>query len=1567
MDINQYTAVGNNKEIQTNVFIKGMNTDTSDVVLGEDQYRYAENIRIITDTASNTGEARIIEGNKQVIVLGLTGETILATNSIRNIGVFITLKREGEDEDTGWYIYKYDFNNPSTDAEKIFGPCKTSILKEYPKDQDFLSGSASFKKTITTVLRWESDDNIKLYIADGIHELMMISLSNGDLGSDFEEVFGSQNIVLPKLTTKIYNYPGTVDGPVVQYAYRLYEQNGAYTPLSSLTQPLSVYRNASGGMVIGVEPKSKSNSSVQINLDQISVIGPMQYIQIYRIDYAQIGQSPKVSLVYDGQIISQFIDYGTAQQTTITDADLIAMMKLQMIPSVIESKENYLFAGGIKYQQDNIDDQFKDFDARAYNKGMFIEGPGDSKTYIIGDNEPYNFPEIDQQDSINSNQIKENKYRDYTPGDWELIGNTGYNGIGPCFAWKYVETSAATYNSHKDEKYYRRGEVYRFGVRLFDKKGRASSVKWIADIQFPTNETGDYNKFNNVEFIPINTDSEAWQNVGGYEIVQCERTINDRIRLFTGIIGNTNSCYIVDGTDQTSVSGLNTSYEQYVYPNGYVSMMDIIGYGGNIYDIASTENTVSYSMNWYSYDQRYVYQPNTVALIAKFYYSKPSEHIFQFVCPEYIYQKDDVVRMLNDVGKNCTIDINRLLRCGGQRYFPIVNPKLYNNTQYDQGRIAFTAIRCQYMDGLPNKSIYSQVSHLYNTPMSFVSNQNMYTLKDSKGNYLPRHVLAVLYKNHSWDNTDHTKIISNKTQYATNLATVVLNYTPLSTDYTLPGNLPIEILRYKTSDDLYFNVNETQVQAQSEGYIYYTLTDSQPKDYITSDNKIYSETRIPTGDNMQNDEYYHLARYCVKHQISEYNLQFHTASIIDPYFGSQQLSCNKVSKTIDNFAFADALEYNDFGTEDGEDFQFDTKVTAVGGKSFINCTNPYLKTHMLQYAVQSGGDWFLKRAFKEGYGDTGGIKELEPLNPHSDEEHKQTATWARSADTGFGGSCILLCTDDNNPITEHDVIGDNEDLNGEYKTKNMPAVSIADITRSGIIPYGGIKDNNIKQSKYISIGAYTVCDGEYPSTLVTGGDTFFQEFLYCSSHSWYSSAFFVSAQPTILYKVYLETDVNLQGQTSNHLLGRTSWDYRVQEKVSSFGEGLYTQDEDQYTYNTAYGSVADIISYTPNRTTKAQTNNYDTRIHNSQKKTNGELIDSWTTFKTSDFIDVDTQYGPITALKAFKNKLIFWQEEATGVLSVNERSIVQDTNKTHIVLGTGGILDRYDYFTTIFGQKADQHNQTQSDSTLYWWDGNNKEILGYSDGYAISQLSTVKNIKNYINTREERKDPVLIYNKKYGEVICNVVGEEGAVVYSEPVQAFTAVYTYNPVFYLDIKNKLYTVGRNLQENKIYLENSNSQSGISKLFYGQALPKIEYVVNKFPQSTKTFDVQTFGGRFYGGAEKLTTSRRNNKSNIVTIEGEYSNSPMSHLIFSYKTPLKQSSSVSGENVTTTREYDFRLNIPRNGIQNDQTFTNKMQKSWGDRMRGKFIRCTIESTSNDLDFSLQYITTKFRTSWA
>ena len=59
MDINENLQ-------QLNVFSKGMNTDTSDAYISNDQYRMAENLRFVTNTGENSGEIRSIEGYDKI-------------------------------------------------------------------------------------------------------------------------------------------------------------------------------------------------------------------------------------------------------------------------------------------------------------------------------------------------------------------------------------------------------------------------------------------------------------------------------------------------------------------------------------------------------------------------------------------------------------------------------------------------------------------------------------------------------------------------------------------------------------------------------------------------------------------------------------------------------------------------------------------------------------------------------------------------------------------------------------------------------------------------------------------------------------------------------------------------------------------------------------------------------------------------------------------------------------------------------------------------------------------------------------------------------------------------------------------------------------------------------------------------------------------------------------------------------------------------------------------------------------------------------------------------------------
>jgi len=50
---------------QINTFTKGMNTDVSDMLMDSSQYRYAENVRLVTNTDSNSGELRLVDGTRE--------------------------------------------------------------------------------------------------------------------------------------------------------------------------------------------------------------------------------------------------------------------------------------------------------------------------------------------------------------------------------------------------------------------------------------------------------------------------------------------------------------------------------------------------------------------------------------------------------------------------------------------------------------------------------------------------------------------------------------------------------------------------------------------------------------------------------------------------------------------------------------------------------------------------------------------------------------------------------------------------------------------------------------------------------------------------------------------------------------------------------------------------------------------------------------------------------------------------------------------------------------------------------------------------------------------------------------------------------------------------------------------------------------------------------------------------------------------------------------------------------------------------------------------------------------
>jgi hypothetical protein len=150
-----------NDQQQINTFVKGMNTDTSDALIDSSQYRFAENLRLTTNTDNNSGELHMIDGNKEfsIYAQGVLEKKIIACTSIREYGIAIVV-----DSTNRWYVYR--FTNQPNSAELLFGPCEKEIWNGHNPDN----------ASISLLTRYESSNNVKLYIADGIHELMTVRI-----------------------------------------------------------------------------------------------------------------------------------------------------------------------------------------------------------------------------------------------------------------------------------------------------------------------------------------------------------------------------------------------------------------------------------------------------------------------------------------------------------------------------------------------------------------------------------------------------------------------------------------------------------------------------------------------------------------------------------------------------------------------------------------------------------------------------------------------------------------------------------------------------------------------------------------------------------------------------------------------------------------------------------------------------------------------------------------------------------------------------------------------------------------------------------------------------------------------------------------------------------------------------------------------------------------------------------------------------------------------------------------------------------------------------------------------
>lgn len=1315
----------NNDTQQTNTFLKGMNTDISDMLIGDSEYRLAENLRYVTNTESNTGELRLIEGDTPCRLL-LDGQetqfTIAASTSVRDMIILVVTDSDG------WSVLRGTLSGTDITLTKVFGPC-----------EEELSGNK-----LSLVTRWEDDDNVKLYIADGKHPLMVLNVGSKTLpiGTTIADITNMQNTTLIQPTISgIIN--GQLKPALVQYSYRLYQTNGVSTNVSPATKLVRVnsYKTDEDN-VNGYTQGKYSTMGVRVQIDARNT--NLNKIQVYRITYESNEQEPTIELIIDksvGSGIFTFDDIGQLALSQITLAEYNSIAGINIIPKIIESKNDYLFAANIKYQIPDFDD----WDARAYTSGDTYNG----ETIININNveEPLiNYDQIPLDAQIENTNLDFSEPYDISKWrrnprivggigsnvSWQLIDNVDIN-IDNTPGKPYVTQTDDTVNPILYNRSLWHDEIYRYGIILYDEHMNASPVKWICDIRTNPQYNSDLGsvvnikKITGVRFRVSNLPEKCKK----FEIVRCNRTDLDKHIIAQGVLGRTMEVQTYSGT-----GGLQ---QEFVCPSMFLSTSDV-RYRG--YDSPSLS-------------------------------AKPDDSLFQLYSPEISYSQGNITNIIKSY--NCTLEILRYVTA-------------YNTWGCYSG----------------------QDSDLYSP--CIIGNEY-----DDNGTNQKHHNVLGMYKDQNDDFRFYsTKAMSRSSQWQTD-------------DENL-GNLPLNWL-------------------SSTGYI-----------------KLYNDSLISSS---------YINRYTInEHKIPEvpqWNEFINGQSIVyrdkDIAIGSKVYNpwINPVASRFKDSDILSSLQYH----EDKNTDDYNMSPIAISGKSMI-----------LSLTKIGSGDDILHALLSE-------------------------ALYSR----GSGVSSL--------------------------NSKNDFGAVVCNITKDAT-PYGGFTTYDRTNSIYYGHGQVFDVTSDENQIEVFDGDCFVRSFEFVHAHKWYDAVYRHSPKIAIIYAVPIETSVDIemdQGDRYSRLYRNNIKQERrsfVQDQPADVAN-IYTQEKPQFVYNIGYSS--DIISraFTGISAEQKEDVNYDYRVHYSQLKTNNEQVDSWTVFKSADYLDVDTRYGEITDLRLFNNQLLYWQDNAFGILAVNERTLLQDINDTNIMLGTGDVLQRYDHISTEYGMKPNQYADTQSNTTLYWWDGYKKEILAYGGGNSgVIPLSKVKNVHNYVNEHTEIDYPTLAYDYKYNEVLFSILND-GTMVYNENIQSFSSIYKDNEFkYFIKLKDKILLATM----HKMYKWNE-SEDGLSKGFNDNLYPNLKYVINKTFTEVKVFDNVRFGGRFYGG-------------------------DVSDINFSFRTPLKQYSRLKSfnedNNGITDREYDFRFAVPRNN-----------GDAYGGRMRGKTMQCELSSSSNSLDFSLQYITTKFRISWS
>lgn len=1565
-----------NTEPQINSFAGGLNSDDDLSVVATNQYIDARNIKISSYRGgegrdNRHGSLMPIQGVKLAGSFAGEGNKVVATGSIRDYGVVVCI----DENENRLKIYSFKNAIGGTVHDQDFNDIQNSKLVADAKLLPLDKGD-KYPDTFDIQLNYESENNIKLYLADSKHPIMVFNINRNDslIYGELDKCLSYPEAVCKPPVFEEY-VPGKIEFGVVSYCYQLYNRYGIHTGASIQCQqiPIGNYDFDNKYVECGGKQGAISNCGVKISIQIPRNYWHLDYIKVFRVQYTQNGQMPIVSVIYDAKLnfneqdSTELIinDVGNDPIEHISVEELNSLQGVRIIPNSLASKDGFLFAANTKTIQTTIKD-FDKWDARAFrfnyentstvtdingNNSFTIDAHGkdiedDSVAVPPFDHDCYDdtYNNINKEASLYSaNFVFDSKYQ------W--VGGSGKN-----IEWRFVISSqvedscvkenntrkiGTLYNYSQKEnvqqnnvfyidkdfkpsiiekaefdpginkntwliKSLRRNEIYRYGIVLYDKYCQASPVKWIADIRTPNVTEEGFQLMSSNTIVNGKRYELVIRNLGiqfnvkslpegctGYQIVRCARHESDIATISQGVLSSP-----VSNAYSRSFEGNNDDYQVTKYhmfcPTGFLTTNKFIeGYYVHNQLVGDGKDKDSQCMT-----------------------NIDNDKLLQFVSKEICYQSESFKQFVKD--KKYYLQKQSFL-FGARGDYKFKDDQYdfigwgYKGSSYDYGPLIGYNKRENFKFIIP--CISNCAVELFTGP---------YDNGDPRGT-LYVNGLSV-FNGFSGDNT------------------ICYLDTPFNPSYFYKINPQAHKNKgINFIDPLHFYVATVGGLGDDRPYSYALI-----KDCILNFDRLYNKDDEPADKRREKSGKFIIQKAFAYIKLYEQSVQPNEFSNGVFYQGDWWDNAVQGKNYIQDFQLVDQIKWDqafkrNFNKNNDEQ---------ASSKAYPN------------YAVSAGGILFANMITGGICNDTNGNIFTSFGNYNGGFKNDGTGTHGnKNACFGTGGKCLLLSCQ----YKEKGTAGATSyyyPKNGNYydslvsdpsQTEPGDIGMIAKVIRPTLLgtyltnlrqqitPYGGYSFTNRLTNIYYGDGNYFESKNEWNT--VFDGDCHVETFEYTSMHKVYGAykngdELQLPNTHMITYSIPTESNIWCKFQhgwtfSSN---ARDNYASFIQAEPCEITEA-YVQKEPEYVYNSVYSVYNTSVPLAVYDDLNPQDYNktIDTRVYYSDLKQNDEIIDSWCKFRSSNFIDVDQEYGPITDICTFKNVLTFCQEQSFGVLSVNDRSVATDNSGQNIVLGTGGVLDRYDYYSNTYGMHKQQFCSACTTGGLYWFDSHNNVICLF-DGQSVVQLSKQGKVQNILNKYKKDDNFKVFYNNRYNEVIFNVLSDDMQIVYNEMLGKFTSTLTIPFDGAIQFFNGEYLVKKN---DTVCIYQYDYLDESPKSTNQQLLSSyIKYVVAQQPLITKVFDNQ-----------EIVTYENLQLQDVIYDQDDYFSKNHKYI---WQTESQKIESNLEEQITL-RENNHRFAIPRaDGL-------------FGNRARGKVMICSIEDIKPNPAMAIQYIITKYRQSWS